>query len=150
MVEVSNEFNTPMDAEAAFYQAFEGKNVEAMMSVWANTEEVVCIHPMGPSLNGSDSVRDSWQILFDNGPNLTFEVETIQYMEDDQMAIHVVRQNITVNNDSHNMPIIIATNVYRKTSENWQMVLHHSSPGPDSGLEEDAPDDEKDGSIVLH
>lgn len=150
MVTVSSLFDTPQDAEAAFYEAFETKDVDAMMSVWANSADVVCIHPMGPNLSGSDSVRDSWQILFDNGPNLTFNVDTIQYVEDDNMAVHVVRQNITVNDDAHNMPVIIATNVYRRTEDGWQMVLHHSSPGPGSGLEqeEEAPDNES--SITLH
>ena len=150
MVAVSNEYSTPMDAEAAFYEAFESKDVDAMMTVWDNSADVVCIHPMGPDLNGSDSVRDSWKILFDQGPNLTFNVDTIQYMEDDEMAIHVVRQNITVNDDAQNMPVIIATNVYRKTGSGWQMVLHHSSPGPGSGLEQEAPDNRPEDSVTLH
>ena len=150
MVAVSNEYSTPMDAEAAFYEAFESKDVDAMMSVWDNSADVVCIHPMGPDLNGSDSVRDSWRILFDNGPSLTFEVDTIQYMEDDEMAIHVVRQNITVDNDAQTMPIIIATNVYRKTAKGWQMVLHHSSPGPGSGPEQEMPGSRLDDSVTLH
>lgn len=147
---MSNAYNTPMDAEAAFYEAFESKDVEAMMSVWDNTADVVCIHPMGANLNGSDSVRDSWETLFDQGPNLTFNVDTIQYMEDDEMAIHVVRQNIMVNDDAHNMPVIIATNVYRKTSNGWQMVLHHSSPGPGNEMEHQVTDPDDIESVTLH
>jgi len=150
MVTVSSLFDTPQDAEAAFYQAFEAKDVDAMMTVWANSSDVVCIHPMGPNLSGSESVRDSWQVLFDNGPNLTFNVDTIQYMEDDNTAVHVVRQNITVNDDAHNMPVIIATNVYRKNGDGWQMVLHHSSPGPGSGLEQDEPEEDNESSVTLH
>lgn len=150
MVAVNNEYTTPMDAEAAFYEAFESKDVDAMMTVWDNSADVVCIHPMGPDLNGSDSVRDSWRMLFNDGPNLSFNVDTIQYMEDDEMAIHVVRQNITVNDDTHNMPVIIATNVYRKTGNGWQMVLHHSSPGPGSDLEQEAPGNRRGDSVTLH
>lgn len=149
MAAVNDAYETPMDAEAAFYEAFESKDVEAMMSVWDNAPDVVCIHPMGPNLNGLDSVRDAWRVLFDNGPNLTFDVETIQYMEDDEMAIHVVRQNITVNDDAQNMPVIIATNVYRKTSHGWQMVLHHSSPGPGTNLEHSI-ESEDERPLTLH
>jgi uncharacterized protein (TIGR02246 family) len=150
MVTVSDLYDTPLDAEAAFYEAFESKDVDAMMSVWANSSDVVCIHPMGPNLSGSDSVRDSWQTLFDNGPNLTFNVDTIQYVEDDNTAVHVVRQNITVNDDAHNMPVIIATNVYRKSDDGWQMVLHHSSPGPGSGMEQEELEPDNESSITLH
>ena len=150
MATVSDAYSTPMDAEAAFYEAFESKDVEAMMSVWDNTADVVCIHPMGPNLNGSDSIRDSWKILFDNGPNLTFDVDTIQYMEDEEMAIHVVRQNITVNDDAQNMPVIIATNVYRRTPNGWQMVLHHSSPGPGGSFDQQGESEDDEEPIVLH
>lgn len=137
-------YTTPQDAEAAFYKAFESKDVHEMMSVWADTTDVVCIHPMGPNLNGIDSVRDAWQILFDQGPNLSFDVRTIQYLERDGMAIHVVRENIMVNDDSNNVPVIIATNVYRQTENGWQMVVHHSSPGPGNNLQQQADDEDAD------
>ena len=38
-------FNTPEEAEVAFYKAIEQADVIAMMSVWADDEEVICVHP---------------------------------------------------------------------------------------------------------
>ena len=43
-------FPTPQDAEAAFYEALERADLEAMMEVWAEDEEIVCVHPAGPRL----------------------------------------------------------------------------------------------------
>ena len=46
-------YTTPTDAALAFYQAFEAKDVDAMMTTWAEDEEIVCVHPGGtlcPSL----------------------------------------------------------------------------------------------------
>ncbi|NJM09628.1 MAG: nuclear transport factor 2 family protein, partial [Bdellovibrionaceae bacterium] len=38
-------YTTPQDAAAAFYQAFEARDLDAMMATWADDEEVVCVHP---------------------------------------------------------------------------------------------------------
>jgi hypothetical protein len=38
-------YTTPTDAALAFYQAFEAKDVDAMMTTWAEDEEIVCVHP---------------------------------------------------------------------------------------------------------
>ena len=40
-------FPTAQDAENAFYEALERADLEAMMSVWAEDEEIVCVRPAG-------------------------------------------------------------------------------------------------------
>ena len=45
-------FPTPDDAESAFYDAFERADLAAMMVVWAEDDDVVCVHPPGPRLTG--------------------------------------------------------------------------------------------------
>ena len=45
-------YTTPTDAALAFYQAFEAKDVDAMMTTWAEDEEIVCVHPGGTRLVG--------------------------------------------------------------------------------------------------
>src|SRR5260370_305974 len=45
-------FPTPQDAENAFYEALEAGELEAMMEVWAEDEEIVCVHPGGARLAG--------------------------------------------------------------------------------------------------
>ena len=37
-------YTTPTDAASAFYEAFEAKDVDAMMATWAEDEEIVCVH----------------------------------------------------------------------------------------------------------
>ena len=36
-------FTTPQDAEAAFYDAFEKSDLDAMMGVWADDDDIVCV-----------------------------------------------------------------------------------------------------------
>ena len=45
-------FPTAQDAENAFYEALERADLEAMMAVWAEDEEIICVHPTGPRLTG--------------------------------------------------------------------------------------------------
>ena len=40
-------FATPEEAEHAFYEALEQGDTVRLMQVWADDEEVVCIHPGG-------------------------------------------------------------------------------------------------------
>ena len=56
-------YTTPTDAALAFYQAFEAKDVDAMMTTWAEDEEIVCVHPGGTRLVGYDAVRLGWEPL---------------------------------------------------------------------------------------
>ena len=50
-------FTSPEAVSQAFYEALEAGDIEAMMAVWADDEEVVCVHPGGPRLTGFDAVR---------------------------------------------------------------------------------------------
>jgi len=52
-------FLTPQEAEAAFYEALERGDLDAMMEVWAEDDEVSCIHPGGPRLTGYEQVREA-------------------------------------------------------------------------------------------
>ncbi|MDX1433824.1 MAG: nuclear transport factor 2 family protein, partial [Gammaproteobacteria bacterium] len=67
-------FTTPEDAEAAFYDAFQRLDLEAMMRVWADEETIVCVHPMGPRLGGRAAVAQSWREIFAGGSPMRFEL----------------------------------------------------------------------------
>jgi SnoaL-like domain len=54
-------------ANAAFYEAFERRSLDAMASVWDHGEAVVCVHPGWPILRGWPVVAESWRRIFD-GP----------------------------------------------------------------------------------
>src|SRR3989344_2547108 len=65
-----NRYETPQEAEAAFYAAFIKRDVNAMMEVWAADENISCIHPLGPILTGRTAVRESWEAVFRNSPEM--------------------------------------------------------------------------------
>jgi uncharacterized protein (TIGR02246 family) len=123
-------FPTPQDAETAFYEALEAGEVEAMMEVWAEDEEIVCVHPGGARLAGYDQVRESWAQIFSSGQKLKVQVSNQVVLSGMMLAIHSVHENILVQGESRARAPVAATNVYLRTGNGWRMILHHGSPAP--------------------
>lgn len=125
-------FGTPQEAEAAFYRAFSQHDLHAMMGVWADGDDVVCIHPGGQTLIGNEAIRRGWAEIFRNAPDMQFVVAEKQRSQNDTLAVHVVHEHIRSGGEIGRAPIL-ATNVYRRTESGWRMVLHHASPGSAEG-----------------
>lgn len=123
-------FATPQDAEAAFYDALERADLEAMMSVWAEDEEIVCIHPTSARLAGFAQVRESWRQIFGGGPHLKVRISNPIYMQGLLLSIHCVQENITVAGDDQPQPPVTATNVFVRGAVGWRMLVHHASASP--------------------
>jgi len=123
----ARQFAAAREAEAAFYTAFEHRDLEAMMSVWADDDHVICIHPLGPTLIGRHAVEHSWKTIFRNTSPMKFRIEAQHHTEDSNVVVHVVHEHIELAEQSHT---VLATNVYHLTKTGWCMVLHHASPPP--------------------
>src|SRR5580765_4680762 len=123
-------YTTPTDAAIAFYQAFEAKDVDAMMSTWAEDEDIVCVHPGGPRLVGYDAVRAGWDQLFSGDTKLSFRLDEIVVLETVGMALQSAIEHVTVGDDPKPRGAAIATNAFLRTPSGWRMVMHHSSPAP--------------------
>jgi ketosteroid isomerase-like protein len=126
-------FPTAQDAENAFYEALERCDLEGMMAVWAEDEEILCVHPAGPRLTGQDQVRQSWAKLFADGPGARLHVTQQVAIAGMMLAVHSVFEIFTLEGqargDAKPAPIV-ATNVYLRTPAGWRMIVHHASPAP--------------------
>ncbi|HEY7760176.1 MAG TPA: nuclear transport factor 2 family protein [Burkholderiales bacterium] len=125
-------------AEAAFYSAFEKADLGAMMAVWAEDEEILCIHPGGQRLVGMDAVRESWRALFAPGPHMRFRLLDVRVQSGRMLAVHNLYERISVvgQRKAH---LALATNVYVLTPSGWRMLVHHASPLPPDAAAPDAP-----------
>lgn len=137
-------FPTPQDAETAFYDALERADLDAMMAVWAEDEEIVCIHPTGPRLSGYAQVAQSWRQIFSAGPQLKVRISHQLLLQGMMLSIHSVHENIAMAGDETMRPPIAATNVYLRGPLGWRMLVHHASPTPAP------PDTISDPPKVLH
>lgn len=128
---ISNAIHTTaQQAEAAFYEAIERADLDAMMAVWAEDEEIICVHPGGPRLTGYAAVRESWRKIFSGGANLRFTLTGQVHSQGLLMAVHSLHENITILGDQRKPPPVMVTNVYIRGPLGWRMLVHHASPGP--------------------
>jgi uncharacterized protein (TIGR02246 family) len=123
-------FPTAQDAENAFYEALEHGDLEAMMAVWAEDEEIICVHPTGPRLSGPDQVRESWAKIFSGGPGPRVHITQQVALTGMMIAVHSVHENFTMEGEARAQVPVVATNVYLRTAAGWRMIVHHASPAP--------------------
>lgn len=123
-------FPAAQDAENAFYEALERADLEAMMAVWSEDEEIVCVHPAGQRLAGQEQVREAWRQIFASGSHMRVQVTQQVVASGMMVAVHSLHENITVAGEQRPRPPMVATNVYLRTPAGWRMVLHHASPAP--------------------
>src|SRR5437868_11146223 len=95
---MSRIFPTAQDAENAFYEALERCDLEAMMAVWAEDEEVICVHPGGERLTGQDQLRASWAQIFSAGAQARLQVSNQVAISGVMLAVHSVHENFSLPN----------------------------------------------------
>lgn len=146
-------FDSPEDAEMAFYVAIENRDVDAMMDVWSGSDDVVCIHPGAPRLEGREIIADSWQQIFESGESLRFRLTDLRCLREERLSVHTVREEIEI--DGEVVDIMLTTNIFACTDQGWHLILHHASAEPD--FDDDAEDSfstldnsPPDGSVTLH
>lgn len=125
---ITETFATAQDAEIAFYQAFERADLAAMMAVWAEEDDIVCVHPGGARLTGVVEVRESWRQIFAQGPRLRFRLTDSRVFSGRMLSIHSVYEHVTVAGDPRPANPVLATNIYLLSGRGWRMLMHHGSP----------------------
>lgn len=120
---------TPDELEARFYEALQRGDIEALMSVWADDDDIVCVHPGGPRVVGGAAIRASFEAVFANGP-IPVQPEQVRRLDALSGAVHHLLETIQVQTDEGPRTVyVIATNVYLQTAQGWRLVAHHASPG---------------------
>jgi ketosteroid isomerase-like protein len=132
---MSAAFATAQDAENAFYEALERCDLDGMMAVWAEDDDIVCVHPGGPRLTGQEPVRDSWAQIFAGGPRARLHVSQQVAISAMMLAVHSVHESFSAQ-DAPAVPVV-ATNIYLRTAAGWRMIVHHASRAP--GKPQSAP-----------
>jgi ketosteroid isomerase-like protein len=120
---------SPEEAESQFYDAMQRGDVESMMALWADDDEVVCVHPGGARVIGTAAVRAAFAAIFANG-GVPVRPERVHRLQHSGAAVHHLAERVEVVTASGLQTAwIFATNVYISTPQGWRMVAHHASPG---------------------
>jgi ketosteroid isomerase-like protein len=73
-------------------------------------------------------VAAGWHSMFETAGQFRVRVETAHELLDATQVIRVVREYLIIGQETGPRPPILATNIYRKETDGWRMVLHHASP----------------------
>ena len=133
---------TADDVEAAFYEALQRGDVDALMACWADEDEVFCVHPGGPRLVGAAAIRAAFEQMFSNGGAIHARPARVRKVDALASSVHNVLERVEVLAATGPATAwVIATNVYHRTAQGWRLVAHHASPGTTSEIQEvsDAP-----------
>jgi ketosteroid isomerase-like protein len=123
-------FASPEEASRAFYEAFERGDVAAMMDVWADDDEIFCIHPGGARHVGPGAVRGAWEEILASATRLRFQLEQQLFFVSTSMAVQSVFEYLQVNDEAQLRGPAVATNIYTRTPSGWRMLSHHAAPTP--------------------
>ncbi|MEO6919038.1 MAG: nuclear transport factor 2 family protein [Collimonas sp.] len=123
------------ETETAFYDAMSRADIEAMMALWADDDEIVCIHPNAPRLHGHAAIRAAFESLFERG-GVHIRARQLHVTQNMSTSIHSLVEELHQASDSDREMHILATNIYMKTPRGWRIVLHHASVAPGAAPEE--------------
>jgi ketosteroid isomerase-like protein len=113
------------EVEAAFYDALSRADLDGLMALWADDEEIVCVHPGAPRLIGHAAIRSSWEAIFERG-SVHIRPMQLHAMHNLMTAVHCVIEEVAREGEAQDVHIL-ATNVYLKTPQGWRIATHHAS-----------------------
>ncbi len=133
---------SPEDVEAQLYEALQQGDIERLMALWADDEEIVCVHPGGPRVLGAAAIRASFEAIFAGG-GIPVRREQVHRLQQLGAALHHLVERIEVATAGGTQTAwVLATNFYVKTAQGWRLASHHASPGvpqPPPTVDSDPP-----------
>lgn len=121
-------------ASAQFYAALNrmlGGETAALTDVWAHTDEVTTMHPIGGREVGWDQVRSSWEQVAQlaSGGQAHLQDQLLRVVGDLAYEVGTESGQATL----AGQPITFAhrvTNIYRRAGGQWKLVHHHTDLTP--------------------
>lgn len=147
---MSTIYTSAEEAEDAFYEAIGRGDLDAVMEVWSDDDEIVCIHPTGQRLTGATSIRESWQTIFSSNTNLTVHAQRAICWQSAILAVHSVTEVLFVGDDPTPHGPMLSTNVFQRGANGWRLLSRHTSAGSEGSHSEVLVDAVSSSGRTLH
>ena len=126
---MSRIFDTPQDAEDAYYDALEEGDLEALLNVWDEADDISCLLPMHPLVQGRSAVGDAFARLFARGQGIALSVKHLGWIDTGAIAIHLVEESPQARAPGAPAPMpVYGTNIYRHGADGWRLIVHQNAP----------------------
>ena len=124
-------FTTPQQAEDAFYDALDEGDADKLLSVWADSDDISCLLPMQPIVQGHEAVAELFTKVLSGGRGVSLIIQHLGWIETDDIAIHHVEETVlTPESATQQQAPLYGINIYRKLAESWRLIVHMNSPTP--------------------
>ena len=123
---MASDVDAVAEANAAFYAAFESRDLDRMSDVWEHSDRVSVVHPGWPVLRGWGAVSGSWFALFGGPQHLQFILTNQAVATAGDVGWVTVDENL-LDGDAIG-GTVAALNVFVRTGDQWLLVAHHGSP----------------------
>lgn len=118
------EIDDLLAANAAFYAAFEARDLDAMSDLWHHGDHVVCVHPGWPALRGWPAISSSWFALFQGDGAMQFILTEVQANVRGDVGWVALDENLLAGSQAQT---VAALNLFERHRGRWRMVLHQGS-----------------------
>jgi ketosteroid isomerase-like protein len=128
------------EANERFYMAMTTGEIDEMDAMWVHDAQSVCIHPGRDAIVGYDQIRESWSMIFSSENSMSIAASNERITVSGDTAWVVCNETISVATpEGLGAAAAQATNIFRRISGKWKMVLHHASGVPFT-TQDDWPD----------
>ncbi|GGU21294.1 MULTISPECIES: nuclear transport factor 2 family protein [Streptomyces] len=141
-------------ANTAFYETLERGDFDELSELWLDATEagdtgISCVHPGWPVLSGRGEVLRSYALIMANTEYIQFFLTDVKVVILGETALVTCTENILSGGPAEESgelgplvgQLVVATNVFRRTSQGWRLWSHHGSPVlAESGDEEPEED----------
>ncbi|TQK52738.1 SnoaL-like protein [Streptomyces sp. SLBN-118] len=123
------------EANTTFYETMERGDFEELSGLWLD-EGISCIHPGWPVLTGRGEVLRSYALIMANTEYIQFFLTDVKVSLAGDTALVTCTENILSGGPAEEGgelgplvgQLVVATNVFRRTSDGWKIWSHHGSP----------------------
>ncbi|WP_405999331.1 nuclear transport factor 2 family protein [Streptomyces sp. NBC_00829] len=123
------------EANTTFYETMERGDFEELSTLWLD-EGISCIHPGWPVLTGRGEVMRSYALIMANTEYIQFFLTDVKVSLSGDTALVTCTENILSGGPAEEGgelgplvgQLVVATNVFRRTSDGWKIWSHHGSP----------------------
>ncbi|MEU0396826.1 nuclear transport factor 2 family protein [Streptomyces sp. NPDC006208] len=123
------------EANTAFYETMERGDFEKLSTLWLD-DDISCIHPGWPVLSGRGEVLRSYALIMANTEYIQFFLTDVKVNVAGDTALVTCTENILSGGPAEDGgelgplvgQLVVATNVFRRTSDGWKIWSHHGSP----------------------
>lgn len=123
------DIETVLQANEAFYRAFETLDIRNMDAIWSKADYIKCIHPGWVPRLGWVQVRDGWTTIFNNTSQLHISVCVMETTVRGEIGWVVCQEHLTaLSGDRKTEGLVMATNLFERTDGVWRLIHHHGSP----------------------